>query len=71
MSNPSTTSTRRYATTTTHTLETLGRWVKRRPTYADGRLRGEITNRNEAINAPIQGTSADVLKRPWRSPTAP
>jgi DNA polymerase I-like protein with 3'-5' exonuclease and polymerase domains len=28
-----------------------------------GRLRGEITNRNEAINASIQGTAADVLKR--------
>jgi DNA polymerase I len=28
-----------------------------------GRLRGEITNRNEAINASIQGTGADVLKR--------
>jgi DNA polymerase I-like protein with 3'-5' exonuclease and polymerase domains len=28
-----------------------------------GRLRAEITNRNEAINAPIEGTSADVLKR--------
>jgi DNA polymerase I len=26
------------------------------------RLRAEITNRNEAINAPIQGTAADVLK---------
>jgi DNA polymerase-1 len=28
-----------------------------------GRLRAGITNRNEAINAPVQGTAADVLKR--------
>jgi DNA polymerase I-like protein with 3'-5' exonuclease and polymerase domains len=27
-----------------------------------GRLRADITNRNEAINAPIQGTAADGLK---------
>jgi DNA polymerase I-like protein with 3'-5' exonuclease and polymerase domains len=27
-----------------------------------GRLRADITNRNEAINAPVQGTAADVLK---------
>jgi len=28
-----------------------------------GRRRNEITNRNEAINAPIRGTAADILKR--------
>jgi DNA polymerase-1 len=28
-----------------------------------GRLWGEIRARNEAINAPVQSTSADVLKR--------
>lgn len=27
-----------------------------------GRLRADITNRNEAINAPVQGTAADGLK---------
>jgi DNA polymerase I len=32
-------------------------------TTLTGRRRDEITNRNEAINAPVQGTSADVLKR--------
>jgi DNA polymerase I-like protein with 3'-5' exonuclease and polymerase domains len=45
---------------TLDTLEEMGSVDQRTLT---GRLRGEITNRNEAINAPIQGTSADVLKR--------
>ena len=33
-------------------------------TTLTGRRRDEITNRNEAINAPIQGTSADTLNGP-------
>jgi DNA polymerase I-like protein with 3'-5' exonuclease and polymerase domains len=45
---------------TLDTLEEMGSVDQRTLT---GRLRDEITNRNEAINAPIQGTSADVLKR--------
>jgi DNA polymerase I len=49
-----------YHRTTLGTLNELGSVDQRTMT---GRLRAEITNRNEAINAPVQGTSADVLKR--------
>jgi len=51
---------RDYHDDTLDTLDEMGSVDQRTLT---GRLRGEITNRNEAINAPIQGTSADVLKR--------
>jgi DNA polymerase I len=51
---------RDYHDDTLETLDEMGSVDQRTLT---GRLRGEITNRNEAINAPIQGTSADVLKR--------
>ena len=51
---------RDYHDDTLDTLEEMGSVDQRTLT---GRLRDEITNRNEAINAPIQGTSADVLKR--------
>jgi DNA polymerase I-like protein with 3'-5' exonuclease and polymerase domains len=51
---------RDYHKDTLDTLNDLGSVDQRTMT---GRLRSEITDRNEAINAPIQGTSADVLKR--------
>jgi DNA polymerase-1 len=49
-----------YHDDTLATLHTDGNVDQRTMT---GRLRAEITNRNEAINAPVQGTSADILKR--------
>jgi DNA polymerase-1 len=51
---------RDYHIRTLDTVSELGSVDQRTMT---GRLRSEITNRNEAINAPIQGTSTDVLKR--------
>jgi DNA polymerase I-like protein with 3'-5' exonuclease and polymerase domains len=51
---------RGYHETTVEILNSLGSVDQR--TLA-GRLRSDITSRNEAINAPVQGTSADILKR--------